>query len=136
MYEIPPSPQRSAIMRAVRSKDTAPELVVRRLLFSLGYRYRVHERGLPGAPDLVFKGRHKVIFVHGCFWHQHPGCRDGHIPASNKAFWERKFARNCKRDMAAIAALKRAGWGHLVVWECETKDLSALQERLLDFLGA
>src|SRR5215469_2372698 len=109
MSDVQPSPQRSAIMRAIRSKDTAPELTVRRALFKLGYRYRLHLGNLPGAPDIVFTKRRKVIFVHGCFWHQHQGCRHGHTPSSNKSYWENKLTRNSKRDANALTALAKGG---------------------------
>jgi DNA mismatch endonuclease (patch repair protein) len=88
---ISPSPQRSENMRAIKGKDTAPELAVRHLLFKLGYRYRLHVRNLPGVPDIVFKGRRKIIFVHGCFWHQHTGCREGRLPRSNEGYWKPKL---------------------------------------------
>lgn len=131
---------RSARMARVRSKDTRIELVVRRLAHRLGYRYRLHDRRLPGTPDLVFAGRRAVIFVHGCFWHSHedPRCRKSTTPASNKEFWAAKLARNKQRDLAAIEELTEAGWRCLVIWECELKNaaaISRLSQTLLDFLG-
>ncbi|MFY9639906.1 MAG: DNA mismatch endonuclease Vsr [Rhodomicrobium sp.] len=124
------------MMRSVRSKDTAPELAVRRLIHCLGYRYRLHRSDLPGKPDIVFPGRRKIILVHGCFWHQHPNCKEAQPPSSNMGYWRPKLARNVERDAKNTAALVGHGWDVLVVWECETKNKTALQERLLDFLGA
>lgn len=126
---------RSENMRRIRSKDTAPEMAVRRLAHGLGYRYRLHRKDIPGKPDLVFPGRRKVIFIHGCFWHQHPGCREGRPPKSNAAYWLPKLERNIERDKAALAQLAAAGWDALVVWECETKNHEAMRQALLDFLG-
>lgn len=127
---------RSAIMRAVRSKDTTPEMVVRRLVHGLGYRYRLHEKGLPGKPDLVFAGRRKVILVNGCFWHGHNCTRGARQPAENADYWKAKISSNVERDRASAAALQTDGWQVLTVWECETKvrDRDALSERLVAFL--
>lgn len=121
-------------MSSVRTKGSAPELIVRRTAHALGYRFRLHRKDLPGTPDLVFPGRKKIIFVHGCFWHSHK-CRKGRRPASNTDFWNTKIDRNTKRDRAAVSALKRAGWSVLVLWECETKASDALSDRLRRFLG-
>lgn len=126
---------RSENMRRIRSKDTAPEMAVRHLAHGLGYRYRLHRKDIPGKPDLVFPGRRKVIFIHGCFWHQHPGCREGRPPKSNAAYWLPKLERNIERDKAALAQLAAAGWDVLVIWECETKNHEAMRQALLDFLG-
>lgn len=126
--------RRSANMAKIRAKDTKPELLVRRMVHRFGARYRLHRRDLPGTPDLVFNSRRKVIFVHGCFWHLH-SCRDGRIPASRRDYWEPKLTRNKERDDAACAALQAMGWQVLVIWECETKDVAALEQRLRDFLG-
>ena len=128
--------RRSALMSKVRGKDTSPEMRVRRLAHSLGYRYRLHKRSLPGRPDLVFASKRKVIFVHGCFWHRHPGCRKASMPKSRVEYWREKFDRNVERDGAAIAELQRLGWDVLVVWECETKDEGLLRTKLIDFLEA
>lgn len=106
---------------------------VRQLAHRLGYRFRLHRRDLPGTPDLVFPGRRKAIFVNGCFWHQH-NCPRGTRPASNTDFWEDKLSKNVERDRKNIAALTSAGWSVLVVWECETKSLPTLSERLAGFL--
>ena len=128
--------RRSVNMQAIKSKDTTPEIAVRRLVHSMGYRYRLHRKGLPGKPDLVFAGRRKVIFVHGCFWHQHEleHCLDGRRPKSNTGYWDAKLERNVERDDQNRQALEEAGWEVLVIWECETKDLSGLEQRLHAFL--
>ncbi len=120
-------------MRAVRSKDTGPELLVRRLLHAMGYRYRLHRKTLPGKPDLVFPRSRKAVFVHGCFWHWH-GCSKGQLPKSRQDYWEPKLRRNIARDLENIAALEALGWHPLTVWQCETKDVDALTERLVNFL--
>jgi DNA mismatch endonuclease, patch repair protein len=127
--------RRSANMRQIRSHNTAPELLLRRMLHRAGYRFRLHRKDLPGKPDLVFPRRRKVIFVHGCFWHQHPGCREGRIPQSRREYWEPKLARNRQRDEAAYTSLKEHGWEALVVWECELKDTSAAMRTTQRFLG-
>ena len=126
--------QRSVNMSRIRSRDTKPELVVRRMLHRLGYRYRLHRRDLPGKPDLVFGPRRKAIFVHGCFWHQHAECREGRAPGSNTEYWAPKLARNVERDEAARSALAERGWSSATVWECELADLTALEARLRSFL--
>lgn len=125
--------QRSKLMARVRAHHTAPELRVRRLAFSLGFRYRLHVLGLPGKPDLVFVSRRKIIFVHGCFWHQH-SCKRGAGPASNKDFWDTKLGRNRQRDRANVRSLRRSGWDVMVVWECQTKDNKKLALKLQRFL--
>lgn len=127
---------RSRMMRGIRGKDTRPELAVRKLAHRMGYRFRLHRRDLPGSPDLVFPGRRKVIFVHGCYWHRHSGCKFAYSPKSRLDFWNEKFASNVARDAAAIASLQKAGWDPLVVWECETSDTDKLAARLLAHLGA
>ena len=109
--------QRSENMRRIRGKDSAPERAVRRLLHKLGYRYRLHRRDLPGRPDIVFPTRRKVIFVHGCFWHRHPGCKFAYNPKSRLEFWSTKFRQNVERDNRATAMLMASGWAVLVVWE-------------------
>lgn len=124
---------RSQMMAAVRSKDTAPEMIVRRLVHSLGYRYRLHQRDLPGKPDLVFRAKRKVVFVHGCFWHQH-GCKGSHLPKSNQTYWKPKLERNRERDAEHIEELRGSGWKCLVLWECELVDVVRLSRRICKFL--
>lgn len=126
---------RSANMRAIRSKGMRPELAVRRLVHSLGYRYRLHKRDLPGQPDLVFASRQKVIFVHGCFWHVHRGCKAAHAPKTNTDYWGPKLKRNQSRDRNNLRNLSRAGWSALVIWECETRNVQSLRNRICEFLG-
>ena len=126
---------RSLLMGSIRAKDTKPEMVVRRLAHAIGYRFRIHRKDLPGSPDLVLPGRRAVVFVHGCFWHRHEGCRLASTPKSNEAFWQVKFERNVIRDARKERELHALGWKILVVWECETKDTKAVAERLQEFLG-
>lgn len=128
--------RRSANMRAIRSKGMKPELLVRRLVHKLGYRFRLHRKDLPGKPDLAFVGRRKAIFVHGCFWHQHPDprCVDARLPKSKLDYWIPKLERNVARDEAQALLLKERGWKVLTVWDCETKDTSQLSSRIQDFL--
>ena len=122
-------------MAKIGGKDSAIEMRVRRLLFSLGYRYRLHVATLPGKPDIVFPGRRKVIFIHGCFWHRHEGCKRAAVPDQNAEFWQRKIARNVVRDNTVQRQLIGAGWGVLVVWGCEVKANSDdLSNRLHQFL--
>lgn len=124
---------RSQIMAAIKSKNTEPELLVRRLVHSIGYRYRLHQRNLPGKPDMVFASRRKVIFVHGCFWHLH-GCKLSHLPKSNKGYWVPKLERNRTRDEENLAAIKKLGWQALAVWECEMANEHQLERRIRRFL--
>ena len=128
------SATRSETMRAVKSKNTGPELFVRRLIHSLGYRYHLHRKDLPGKPDLVFPGRRKVIFVHGCFWHQHDCQRGSRVPKTNVDYWLPKLSRNKGRDQKNIDLLQSSGWDVLVVWECELKDSDVLKQRICFFL--
>lgn len=125
---------RSANMRAIRSKNTGPELAVRSLAHRLGYRFRLHRKNLPGTPDLVFVSRRKVIFVHGCFWHGHD-CKRARIPTANREFWVEKIAKNQGRDEASLTALASAGWKALVLWQCELKDADGIEARMRQFLG-
>ena len=122
--------KRSAVMRAVKGADTGPELRIRKALFAEGLRYRLHDRRLPGSPDLVFPARRAVLFVHGCFWHGHRCPRGARAPKSNAAYWTAKIARNRARDAAAEAALRAAGWRVFMVYECEMKDAAAAARRL------
>ena len=121
-------------MARIGSADTAPELVVRKLLHRLGYRFRLHRRNLPGTPDICFPGRKKAIFVHGCFWHRHEGCRRTTTPRTRTSFWNDKFQKNVVRDRANLNDLGELGWSVMVVWECETADPEALAARLAGFL--
>ena len=125
-------------MRAIRSAHTKPELIVRKLLHSQGYRYRLHRRDLPGKPDIVFPSRKKIIFVHGCFWHQHESskCQISQKPRSNKNYWLPKLERNKQRDREAQDKLKALGWKVLVLWECEVKFEGKLQKKVNRFLGS
>lgn len=125
--------ERSALMAKVR--DTKPEMLVRRMVFRMGHRYRLHRRDLPGAPDLVFGARRKVIFVHGCFWHQHSGCRGARTPSSRATYWGPKLAGNVERDQRNRRLLRRAGWSALTIWECELRSLSRLEQRIASFLA-
>lgn len=129
------SDTRRAIMRANKGKNTKPEIVVRRLLHVMGYRFRLHRRSLPGTPDIVLPGRRKAIQVYGCFWHQHEGCRHGHIPATRQGYWLPKLARNKERDQQAEAELTALGWQVTTVWECELTNLDGLAQRMRAFLG-
>lgn len=128
--------RRSANMKKIRSTGMKPEMKVRRLAHGMGYRYRLHRRDLPGKPDLVFVSRRKVIFVHGCFWHQHKkrGCLKSHTPKSNADYWLPKLERNRERDASNIRKLKKMGWKPLVIWECETGDVEKLATRISGFL--
>ena len=128
--------ERSKNMRKIRSKDTRPEMKVRRLVYSLGYRYRLHPKDLPGRPDLVFKGRRKVIFVNGCFWHQHndPSCKISRIPKSRPEYWLPKLQRNVERDKDNRAKLAVDGWKTLVIWECQVKNIEEISEEIVFFL--
>lgn len=127
---------RSERMSRIRNKDTRPEMKVRRLAHGMGYRYRLHGADLPGKPDLVFSGRRKVIFVHGCFWHRHPDpdCRLARLPKSRLNFWQPKLESNRARDLENQKKLVRDGWQVLVLWECEMRDVSHLGQRIRSFL--
>ncbi len=127
--------ERSALMAKVRSKDTAPEMIVRKLAHSLGFRYRLHRKDLPGKPDLVFSGKKKVIFVHGCFWHGHNCPLGANQPKSNIEYWAKKLARNQNRDKKNKRSLEKMGWDVLIVWECEVKNTSLLAQRVISFLN-
>lgn len=125
---------RSRVMRAVKSRDTAPERIVRKAVWAIGGRYRLHRRDLPGAPDLAFPGRRKAIFVHGCFWHGHDCARGARVPKTNREYWTAKIARNRARDERNRRAFAEMGWEVLSVWECETR-APGLKARLAAFLG-
>lgn len=128
---------RSWTMSRVKGKDTTPEVAVRRLLRELGYGYRLHAKDLPGKPDIVFRGRRKAVFVHGCFWHRHPdpACKLARLPKSNVDFWETKLTDNFERDKRTEAALRNEGWKTLNVWECQITDTKALSQTLAEFLS-
>ena len=126
---------RSENMRRIAGKDTSPELTVRRLVHSLGYRYRLHRHDLPGRPDMVFPSRRKVIFVHGCFWHQHEECGGARTPKSNKNYWSKKLRRNRQRDIENRIKLSAMGWDSLVIWECSVGQTAELRRLLKKFLG-
>ncbi|MGF9562953.1 very short patch repair endonuclease [Neorhizobium sp. BT27B] len=130
--------RRSANMARIKGKNTKPEMVVRRLVHALGYRYRLHRKDLPGKPDLVFESRKAVIFVHGCFWHQHadPQCRNSVLPKTRVEFWRAKLERNVERDAENLRALERLGYRVLVIWECGIKTPDILAEELETFLGS
>lgn len=127
--------QRRRIMQSVKTKNTGPELTVRRALFAAGYRFRLHRKDLPGSPDIVLPGRKKVIFVHGCFWHGH-GCAKGRASKSRLDYWGPKLKANKDRDSRNRNALTKLGWDVLTLWQCELSDLDALNMRLQTFLGA
>ena len=125
--------ERSRIMSHVKGRDTTPEKRVRSLLHSMGYRFRLQRADLPGKPDIVLPKFKTVIFVNGCFWHRHPGCKRATLPKSNAEFWRQKLEKNVARDRRNIQTLKDLGWYVLIIWECELKDTRTLQARLSDF---
>jgi DNA mismatch endonuclease (patch repair protein) len=128
--------QRSRVMQRVRAKDSRPEMIVRRIVHHLGFRYRLHRADLPGKPDLTFAGQRKIIFVHGCFWHLHPSpaCKLARRPKSRLEFWNAKLEGNRARDRQQIAQLRALGWSVLTIWECELKDATRLEETIKRFL--
>lgn len=127
--------RRSDNMRKIRSKDTKPEMRIRKLLFGLGYRFRLHRKDLPGKPDIVFTGRKRVIFVHGCFWHQHQDCREGRLPGSGQEYWIPKLKNNISRDQKHTVELQKLGWKVLVIWECQVTNIDRTEGMMLKFLG-
>ncbi|MFO1089823.1 MAG: DNA mismatch endonuclease Vsr [Hyphomicrobiales bacterium] len=130
MTDIVDPARRSMMMARIRSKNTAPEIEVRRAAFALGLRYRLHKKNLPGSPDLVFAKHRTVIFVHGCFWHRHPGCIDAVTPKSRSDFWLRKFEANKARDVRVCDQLRAMGWRTVIIWECETTNQLKLRQML------
>lgn len=125
--------KRSNIMKKVRGKNTSPELLVRKIIYSLGYRYRLHGKDLPGKPDIVFRWRKKVIFIHGCFWHAH-GCKKGQPPKSNLPYWIPKLQENKIRDQDNIKSISAMGWSALIIWQCEIKSKDELIDKINSFL--
>ncbi len=136
MADIFSPEKRSAIMSRIKSKDSKPELIVRKLTHSMGFRYRLHGKNLPGNPDLVFPKYKKVIFVHGCFWHGHEGCKRATLPSTNVEFWKKKISGNVVRDKNNYEKIKSIGWNYLIIWQCETKKslLEGLANKIILFL--
>ena len=130
MADIVDSRRRSENMSRIKGRDTAPELAVRRIAHGLGLRFRLHRKDLPGRPDLIFPKHRLAVFVHGCFWHRHAGCRYAYTPKSRTAFWTEKFARNVARDRRNEEALRNLGWQVLVIWECEMRDEENVRQNL------
>lgn len=128
--------KRSRMMAGIKGKNTKPEMAVRRLVYGMGFRFRLHRKDLPGSPDLVFPRLKRVIFVHGCFWHRHQGCRFAYTPKSNSQFWLAKLDANVRRDAVVLQALAALGWEVLIVWECEVANFPALTEKVNLFLSA
>jgi DNA mismatch endonuclease (patch repair protein) len=128
--------KRSYIMSRVRNKDTSPEKIVRTTVHRLGYRFRLHRNDLPGKPDLVFPSRHKVIFVHGCFWHGHQCKRGNRLPKTNQTYWFNKINRNIERDKEHKNKLEIMGWKVLTIWECEVKNKDFLENVIVSFLDS
>jgi DNA mismatch endonuclease (patch repair protein) len=126
---------RSAVMARVRSQNTSPEIAVRKALHALGLRFRLHSRNLPGSPDIVLARHRTAVFVHGCFWHSHAGCKRARMPATNIDYWRSKLDRNQARDRQAQTALEQLGWRVVVIWECETRPVEGLARRLAAFFG-
>ena len=135
MADIVDSKRRSQLMAGIRGRDTAPELAVRRIAHRMGLRFRLHRKGLPGRPDLVFPKHRLAVFVHGCFWHRHEGCPFSHIPKTRTAYWAEKFERNVARDKRNREALQCLGWRVVVIWECEVGDETAVGQRLAAATG-
>ena len=126
------SEQRSRNMSAIKSKNTKPEIAVRKLLHSMGYRFRLHRKDLPGSPDIVLPKYKTVIFVHGCFWHRHENCKYASTPKTRKEFWNKKFKENIKRDLEIQDKIKNLDWRSVVIWECETKNIENLRDKIID----
>ena len=126
------SERRSRNMSAIKSKNTKPEIAVRKLLHSMGYRFRLHRKDLPGSPDIVLPKYKTVIFVHGCFWHRHENCKYASTPKTRKEFWNKKFEENIKRDSEIQDKIKNLNWRSVVIWECETKNIENLKEKIID----
>jgi DNA mismatch endonuclease (patch repair protein) len=135
MMDVFDTEKRSTVMRAVKSRDTAPELKVRRAAHALGLRFRLGRSDLPGKPDLVFPSRRIALFVHGCFWHGHDCARGARMPHTNRTYWQAKIARNMERDAASLASLRKLDWKPAVIWECETKDAARLARLITRRVG-
>lgn len=134
MTDVHTPQQRSFNMSRIRNSHTKPEMKVRLIAHGLGFRYRLHQKNLPGKPDLVFAGKKKIIFVHGCFWHMH-NCKYGNVtPKTNEEFWNKKRSRNVERDRLNLKACRAAGYKTLIIWECETRDVDALKKKISKFL--
>ena len=132
----PPSAARSRNMSRIKGKNTKPELIVRRMIFRCGFRYRLHDSKLPGTPDLIFSKMRKLIFVNGCFWHLHQGCRFSKLPKTNQDFWKKKLEGNRARDRMNQEGLETLGWKVLVIWECELNEPDLVKDKILHFLSA
>ncbi len=132
LYKV--SKERSKNMAAIKSKNTNPEIKVRKLLHSLGYRFRLHKKELPGSPDIVLKKYKTVVFVHGCFWHRHKECKYASNPKTREEFWNKKFLSNIERDIKVRERIKAAGWKSIVIWECETQNIDKLREKLIHIM--
>tara|TARA_B100000674_G_scaffold410126_1_gene357831 strand:+ start:97 stop:519 length:423 start_codon:yes stop_codon:yes gene_type:complete len=126
--------QRSKNMSAIKSKNTKPEIAVRKLLHSMGYRFRLHSKDLPGSPDIVLPKYKTVIFVHGCFWHRHDNCKYASTPKTRQEFWNKKFTTNIDRDLVIQNKIKNLNWRSIVIWECETKNMENLRYKIIDVL--
>ena len=126
--------QRSKNMSAIKSKNTKPEIAVRKLLHSMGYRFRLHSKDLPGSPDIVLPKYKTVIFVHGCFWHRHENCKYASTPKTRQEFWNKKFTTNIDRDLVIQNKIKNLNWRSIVIWECETKNMENLRYKIIDVL--
>jgi len=129
------SEQRSRNMSAIKSKNTKPEIAVRKLLHSMGYRFRLHRKDLPGSPDIVLPKYKTIIFVHGCFWHRHENCKYATTPKTRKEFWENKFNANKIRDQKKLKEIKNLGWKFIIIWECEARNIQSIEEKIKRFLN-
>lgn len=136
MTDVFSKQKRSIIMSKISGKDTKPEIIIRKALFAKGLRYRINYKNLPGKPDVVLPRYKTIIFIHGCFWHSHPGCKDAHLPKSNIEFWEKKISSNVERDKRNVKDLIDLGWNVIIVWECEIKkkNMENLLNRIVDSL--
>lgn len=136
MADIFTPSKRSEVMSRIRGKNTKPELAIRKLLFSKGLRYRIHPKGIPGKPDIVFRSSRVAIFVNGCFWHQHKNCKDAFVPSTRKQYWLPKLARNVERDSEVIANLQKLGWEVHVIWECYFKDSKLVESLVISIFAS